>query len=72
MRYQLSAQGWSIGQFLLPSGLIIDSSQPDYAGLTAGKIPPIDACPLDAEALQVMLNNYDSMHHHRIRRDLAT
>jgi hypothetical protein len=53
MRFQITGQGWPVGQFLIPSGSIIDASADHWPALFArGLKIPITATPLDTEAFE--------------------
>jgi hypothetical protein len=59
MKYQITGQGWPIGQFLVPTGSIIDASADDHWSLCArGLTIPITATCLDAEAWQAQQAAY--------------
>ena len=70
MRYQLRDHGWSVGQFFIPQGTIIDSSSTfplpndpafsnhletyHWSQLVVGLNPPINAQPLDQATYDAM------------------
>jgi hypothetical protein len=59
LKYQLN-DPWPIGQYLYPSGRVIDTANPDdyWSQYCAGKIPPPSATPLNAETRAVMDKAY--------------
>jgi hypothetical protein len=64
MRYQLGMHGWPVGQYLIPDSTIIDAaSSDDWSRLARGRIPPLNARPLDDEALQLMMKSYPNHQH---------
>ncbi len=72
MRFQIGTGGWPIGQWLIPGDTILDFSKPDYwtrlaqgwmkpdswTNPGAGWVPPLNAHPMDDEALQFMRKCY--------------
>jgi hypothetical protein len=51
MRFQITGAGWPVGQYLIPSGSVIDSTSDDHWSLFArGLTLPINATCLDDEA----------------------
>ena len=66
MRYQIGTGGWPIGSWLIPVDTILDISKPnDWTRLAAGRVPPLNARPMDDEAYQLMLKSYP-VHRHLI------
>jgi hypothetical protein len=62
MKYQLNG-AWPIGQYLIPATTIIDTSAgDDWSRLARGRVPPLNATPLDDEAHKAMLNHYQENH----------
>jgi hypothetical protein len=59
MRFQITGAGWPVGQYLIPSGSVIDSTSDDHWSLFArGLTLPINATCLDDEAWQAQLAAY--------------
>jgi hypothetical protein len=57
MRYQIFGPGWPVGQHLVPTGTVVDTSVDEWAiGLT----PPPNCMALDDEAQQVLSQVYGS------------
>lgn len=53
MRFQITGAGWPLdgGAWLAPAGTIFDFSKPDHwTARATGKVIPLNATPLDAEA----------------------
>jgi hypothetical protein len=75
MRFQI-ANGWPIGQFLIPAGVVInigdkeDCELTEYEKLAKGRIPPIDICALDADCAVAMWRFYP-FSRDRLRRELS-
>jgi hypothetical protein len=64
MKFQITGQGWPVGQYLIPTGSIIDASADDHWSLFArGLTIPINATPLDDEAWQSQLRAYPAHRH---------
>jgi hypothetical protein len=64
-RYQLRMHGWSIGQWFIPEGTIIDDTGTDqWSALVKSKgivVPPLTAQPLDQDAYAKMKNAYGEL-----------
>ncbi len=59
MKYQLINSGWPIGQWLIPTGAIIDASANDqWSQLARGRGIPPNAVALDQEAADLMFRIY--------------
>ena len=73
MRFQLMRHGWplSVGgthfarATLIPEGTIVDASLPQWAALTSpggplatGRLPPLNARPLDQATFDLMKSGY--------------
>ena len=64
MRYQITGAGWRVGQYLIPSGTVIDTGATDRWSLFArGRTPPINCTALDDEAWQAQLQAYPEQKH---------
>jgi hypothetical protein len=65
MRYQITGAGWRVGQYLIPSGTVINTRATDRWSLFArGRTPPINSTPLDQEAWEAQLAAYGAEHRH--------
>jgi len=65
MRFRLSS-AWSLhgGTWIAPAGTIIDFAKNDkWAQRVKGKVIPLDAVPLDAEAYELQLKTYPDHRH---------
>jgi hypothetical protein len=63
MKYQLAQHGWPIGQWLIPVGTVIDHGKApeqmnDWEKLALGKLPPMNAVPLDTDCAEAMAKGY--------------
>src|SRR5262249_55893693 len=59
MRFQITGQGWPVGQHLIPSGTLIDFSERNmWTALAQGRGIPLTATALDDEAWQAQLQAY--------------
>src|SRR5262249_61838755 len=64
MKFQITGQGWPIGQHLIPSGTLIDFSEPNiWTALATEIVIPINATPLDEEAWEAQLRAYPEHRH---------
>jgi hypothetical protein len=55
MKYRIFGPGWPVGQHLVPTGTVVDTSVDEWAkGLT----PPPNCMALDDEAHQAMVKAY--------------
>jgi hypothetical protein len=74
MKFQVNT-GWPVGQFLIPASTIIDiGDKPEhelseYERLARGRIPPLDAVALDADAAIAIWRAYP-FHRDRLYRQL--
>ena len=74
MHFQVNT-GWAIGQFLIPAATIIniadkpDAELSEFERLAKGRIPPLDACALDADAAILLWRAYP-WHRDRLYRRL--
>jgi hypothetical protein len=57
-RYQLTQHGWSVGQYLIPTGTILDSADWKWNGIALPWPPPVSAAVMDQEAFDEMLKFY--------------
>jgi hypothetical protein len=57
-RWMVSGGGWFVGQFLIPPGTVLDSTNWVAFGLPLPWLPPIDAMPLDQEAWDISRRYY--------------
>ena len=61
MKYQIAAD-WSVGEFLIPSGVVIDdvlgTDQWSTLIQVLGLAPPVDARPLNQETFDRMIDIY--------------
>jgi hypothetical protein len=66
-KYQLTQTGWSIGQWFLPVGTVINTTacKDDFSKLARGLPIPLNAMPLDLETWKEMQAAYPD-HVHRI------
>ena len=65
MKFQLAQHGWPIngGAWLIPVGTIFDLDKPaeqlnDHERLALGKLPPMNAVPLDTDCAEAMAKGY--------------
>jgi hypothetical protein len=61
MKYQLVNHGWPIGQFLVPVGTVISippNVGDDWSRMAVGRVPPMNAQPLDKEAYEALVRAY--------------
>ena len=65
MRFRITGQGWQLGDgAIVPVDTVIDASASDRWSKRAGGLPPpLDAVPLDQEALQAQLAAYPDHKH---------
>jgi len=64
MRFQILGGGWPVGQFLIPSGTIIDTNVEDqWSTLVKGLRPPLNAMPLDRLTWNWMQGLYPGLTH---------
>jgi hypothetical protein len=64
MRYQITGAGRRVGQYLIPSGTVIDTRATDRWSLFARpRAIPINATPLDQEAWEAQLAAYPDQKH---------
>jgi hypothetical protein len=55
MKYQINQGGFPVGQYLIPAMTVIDSaSNDDWSKLARGHTIPINATPLDDEAVKAL------------------
>jgi hypothetical protein len=57
VKFQVRGGGWSVGQWLVPAGVCVDTADPSWAWLRgAGQIaPPPEFTPLDAATRLAMV-----------------
>jgi hypothetical protein len=64
MKFQLAGHGWPIGAYLIPTGTIIDTNDPDdpwrwlWQGQLPHRPPPPNALPFDQETYDVLALTY--------------
>ena len=59
MKYTVGNTGFAIGQYLLPSGTLIDSTSNDFwSRLARDHVPPPNAIAIDEEAYSAQLKHY--------------
>jgi hypothetical protein len=61
MRYRICGAGWPVGQYLIPTGTVLDFSKPDmWTKIAEGLAIPINATPLDEEAHEAQLKAHSN------------
>src|SRR5262249_57559559 len=64
MKFQITGQGWPIGQHLIPSGTLIDFSEPNmWTALAKGLVIPINPTPFDKQASHPQLPPHPDHRH---------
>ena len=65
MKFRITGQGWRLGDdAIVPAGAIIDASASDrWSKRVRGLPPPLDAVPLDREALEAQVAAYPEHKH---------
>jgi hypothetical protein len=59
MRFRITGAGWRLGDALVPADTVIDLAKSDrWSKLAKGKTIPINATPLDREALEAQVAAY--------------
>jgi hypothetical protein len=69
-RYQVLGGGWSVGQYLIPPGTILEykDGKADWNGIPLPSKLPIDLMALDYEAEDLLKSQHPGLLHHRILR----
>jgi len=64
MKFRVTGQGWRLGAELIPASTVIDASANDrWSKRARGLPPPLDAVPLDREALEAQVQAYPDHRH---------